>query len=1767
MSRLLKRISCAVLAAAVVVPSLLISNVATTQAEGATYAEVNNGSYYVQDMEVVGGGTMGTQLNGLNLVTGDGASIEADDTYNNTPGGSYSLKTTTSTAGTFDIKTNFNGAVYPSVGDIVTFDWYCENIDEFERFMMHLADYAPSNDPSHEIYFGVYQQSSVNNGEIYFSYRYKTDGSVTGEEKVDVSGSLDTPIKNQAWNTFTIDYSQKGKVILYGNGDVENALEIPTSTGDFGGFNTAAIINWWGPASSYAGASLYFDNIKLTEPAQVPSNAVVDDVANTFAWTNHSSAESLYNYEYTIDGGNTWQLCTANPQSIGNRALDVETVGVRVISYSDDYVNPTLWNDVAYTKNTERYNTFEQLNDIYGLSFLNTAKNEVSEVYSRSGLSSLAVSSQTAQASNNSYQFEVNDAMGATVTDKIISIWYYDTMNTTASEGSFLVAPSINNANDHKTGLGVSNSKTYNGRSGKDYYYFREFGTGGQENMALVERTEGWHEFKWDYTGDDCLIYIDDVLVHTDVGSDGFNKVQIFDYWSTKQHTIYLDDLVIGDAEDVIMVADAPTNPVTDDENNTFGFTTVEGMEDLSAYEYSVDGGQTFATVTSNPIQLDEKGYDAGEVMVRLKAVDGGFAGAVLRSTVEFLDPEASYKEELEALYNKASSFYEGDYTAESFAGMDEALAAAKTALENEEGYEAATTALKAVVDGLVMDMPEIMTYSFNDGEESEIPFKIVNGSTDWGQYTNMSEHGVQALRVTTEQVGTSQVSKITYSFAELMEDKVVDFFFRDTKNGSTSVTFMDSTTNNGVKIYGGASYYFARTIIDGVESADITTGMRRNGDWYNLEFNFATNDGVKCYMDSRNWLNSSVIGAFDTIEISYSHNAMGEALTIDEFTIMDANPVTAINLNDESAEIGYYDSYEMNINNWTIETEKDYDTTDKFTWVSSNPDVAFVTTGGSIENHGVGEATVTVTASSGATASMDITCLDIKAESVQISGSDYNDAPNFIETVTIEPGSVKVVNAIISPAGVTNRNITWTTSDSTIVAVVDGELTALKEGTATVTATTADGGHKSSITVNVMEDNREYGVEVFVATDGNDVTGDGSIEAPFATIDRARDEIRSYSHIPNGGAVVYLRGGEYTMLNGVELETMDQGSASSPIKYSAYEDEYVNLVGTLNFEVSDATKVTDADILAKLPEVSKDAVYELDLSDYVTSDKEVQYVGHSMGNLSWLAGEGYNTSIPYISMTIDGSQQTLARWPNEGQEIPGRDEYPGYCAITHVVDPGANPRMWKDDVIGRDGWVAPEDRDKYDTFEIISDNLNERIGDWIGVPTDGTNMLDLDIYMSGYWQNDFSDQTVKIQDITMSGSDYIIESDIPSGYSVGTSHSTKFYVYNILQELDIPGEWYFDQEDGSYTMYFYPPTGVDMTSDTSLKIAMLEDTMFTLTDTKHITISGLNIEGVLNTGVEMLGTEYVAFKNATIAATQLKAGVINSTSKNTVMNSGFENVNFFDVNGGVSISGGDTMNLVSQNNYLQNCHFNNFATITQSYNPAVSISGVGNRITSCMIEDGPHNAIMYSGNDQVIEFTEITNVVQAAKDQAAIYTGRNVLQRGTVIRNNYFHDIEAGSGGNPNSGIYLDDLQAGADIIDNVFENVGWGIFINGGRDTHVQGNEFINCQDGVIINDWAYIGVNNWYIHGYGTLSDTNNVTNLTDEPWNDPESAYGKYEHLWTIREDDPWHSKYNTIIDNTFTDGKNSLVRYMSRAVQNNYVDVLNDWYFIKDNTEN
>jgi uncharacterized protein YjdB len=137
-------------------------------------------------------------------------------------------------------------------------------------------------------------------------------------------------------------------------------------------------------------------------------------------------------------------------------------------------------------------------------------------------------------------------------------------------------------------------------------------------------------------------------------------------------------------------------------------------------------------------------------------------------------------------------------------------------------------------------------------------------------------------------------------------------------------------------------------------------------------------------------------------------------------------------------------------------------------TWSSSNASIVAVDGNGRITGVAVGTATVTATTDEGQySASCMVTVQQGQTQTVPVTGLTLNKS-----SLALFVADVEALTAIVTPANATNKKVTWTSSNSSVATVdATGAVRGIASGTATVTATSEDGGYTAACTVTVTSD------------------------------------------------------------------------------------------------------------------------------------------------------------------------------------------------------------------------------------------------------------------------------------------------------------------------------------------------------------------------------------------------------------------------------------------------------------------------------------------------------------------------------------------------------------------------------------------------------------------------------------------------------------------------------------------------------------------------
>ncbi len=530
-----------------------------------------------------------------------------------------------------------------------------------------------------------------------------------------------------------------------------------------------------------------------------------------------------------------------------------------------------------------------------------------------------------------------------------------------------------------------------------------------------------------------------------------------------------------------------------------------------------------------------------------------------------------------------------------------------------------------------------------------------------------------------------------------------------------------------------------------------------------------------------------------------------------------------------------------------------------------------------------------------------------------------------------------------------------------------------------------------------------------------------------------------------------------------------------------AYQNEKVYIVGGQKIKGFKPVN-KQSPVYKRLPVRARSHIFQINL-------KESGITGY--GAIS-RRGFGQPIKPSGLMLYFNGQPMTIARWPNNGwvriKSIPEKLNGKGFSYL------GDRPDRWKDAT---------------------------------------------DIWMHGYWKWDWSDNYVKIEKIDHKKKEIVV-ADPQSGYPY--TKDKRYYVFNLIEELDAPGEWYLDRETGM--LYFYPPSEIN---SGETYVSLLEKPLVRIENCSGVILKDLIFEYSNGAGVEILAGKNNVVRNCTLrnfGTVAINIGNIDAGSKiykNTLYNgnagtmngvSGCEMYNLGE--GGIILGGGDRKTLTPGNNFVENCKISKASEWVRTYRAAIYMYGVGNLVRHNEISDLPHTAIFFWGNDHTIEFNNIYAVCKETADAGAIYYGRDWTQRGTVIRYNYIHHlrgVETTGTFNDVMGVYLDDFASGTTVFGNVFYKAGRNILVGGGRDNVIQNNIFIEGQPAVHI-DSRGIGWAKYYFDKEKAriLYSRFDTVNARKPPYSE------KYPELVTLLNDEPALAKNNCIEQNIFCGGK-------------------------------
>ena len=259
-----------------------------------------------------------------------------------------------------------------------------------------------------------------------------------------------------------------------------------------------------------------------------------------------------------------------------------------------------------------------------------------------------------------------------------------------------------------------------------------------------------------------------------------------------------------------------------------------------------------------------------------------------------------------------------------------------------------------------------------------------------------------------------------------------------------------------------------------GDEDTIIATVLPDNATYKDVTWNSANNSIITVYNG-----NVKAVGVGNTIiTVRTSQVNISKVINV---KVNGETPkkvlVDKINVEKSTIELFVGDNVSIN---YTIEPSNA--SNKKIGFYTSDKNIAGFDANGHIVGVSKGEATVTLKSNNDKSASIKVI---VKEKDIDVSGVKVSKS-----SLTLKEGSSETITASVTPKNATNQTITWSSSNNDIATVENGKITAIKEGTATIKATSANGKFKEvKVTVKKKEEEPK---DTYTVGPGNEAEGIG---------------------------------------------------------------------------------------------------------------------------------------------------------------------------------------------------------------------------------------------------------------------------------------------------------------------------------------------------------------------------------------------------------------------------------------------------------------------------------------------------------------------------------------------------------------------------------------------------------------------------------------------------------------------------------------------------
>ncbi len=535
----------------------------------------------------------------------------------------------------------------------------------------------------------------------------------------------------------------------------------------------------------------------------------------------------------------------------------------------------------------------------------------------------------------------------------------------------------------------------------------------------------------------------------------------------------------------------------------------------------------------------------------------------------------------------------------------------------------------------------------------------------------------------------------------------------------------------------------------------------------------------------------------------------------------------------------------------------------------------------------------------------------------------------------------------------------------------------------------------------------------------GADANGaDGSIEKPFATIEAARDYIRTLDKSKYKGIDVRIAKGGYLVTKPVEFTVSDSGTNDCPISYIG--ENGASIIGGAVLSASDFTKA-EGGLTEYFPEEARDKIVMIDLKKYGIS-ADIIADGFERHN--------YHTVVPFLS--VNGERQTLAQFPDDWMHI---DE-----AVIHSPD---------------GTFATAVDLVTLETVTYDAQYAAE-VQSWSEV---------VPVFIRGRFVKLWCPDDSRVVSIDKSSNKF----DMLFGGGYGYEKGTIMYFYNVPEELDKPGEYIIDK---NAVLYYYP---TDEFADARLTVPLSEG-LLNVKKANYLTFKNIEFTSCRKDGLN-INADNFTLDGCTVSSI-VGTGIIIKGQANTIKNNSIYNIGAFGIraeSGDVATATGKGL-LITENDFYEISETDAYGYAVEAKGVNITISH-----NDCHDSNYKAFSFSNSVNC-TIEYNDVWNMLLLCDDVGAIstdgYMNSNIVVRYNYIHDigpvgeaakikDYNPDYEY-YGAN---ALYFDNGASYIETYGNVVCGCDTGYLSNGGRYNSCHNNIFMDCRMWyVTFSEWMY-------------------------------------------------------------------------------------------------